>query len=67
MSERVPRFARWVVGISSWIVPGHRRSAWRRQWIAEVEHRCAGKVERGGSERLRSGHSRMRSICEERR
>jgi putative ABC transport system permease protein len=44
MSERVPRFARWVIRFSSWVVPAYRRAGWRRQWIAEVEHRCAGRA-----------------------
>jgi len=41
MSERVPRSARWILGMVAYLVPTYRRAAWRRQWAAELEHRCA--------------------------
>ena len=41
MSERVPRVARWILACAGLLVPGYRREAWRRQWIAELEHRYA--------------------------
>ena len=42
MSERVPRAARWILRAAARLVPGHRRGPWRRQWEAELEHRCSG-------------------------
>jgi len=40
MSGRVPPLARWIISFSSWFVPSHRRAAWLRQWVADVEHLC---------------------------
>lgn len=35
---RASRTARWIVGAAGFLVPGHRREVWRRQWQAELEH-----------------------------
>jgi putative ABC transport system permease protein len=48
VSERVPRLARWTIEWASYLVPAHRRVAWMRQWIAELEHLCSeGRGGRG--------------------
>jgi hypothetical protein len=60
MSERVPRVARWILACAGLLVPGYRREAWRRQWIAELEHRYAS----GGEIRVRV--SCTRAVPEER-
>ena len=41
MSDRVPAGVRWILGFAGRLVPTHRRAAWRRQWVAELEHRCS--------------------------
>jgi hypothetical protein len=40
MSNRVPLSVRSVIRLAPLLVPAHRRPAWVRQWVAEVEHRC---------------------------
>ena len=42
MSSRVPGGVRWLLALASLVVPAHRRRMWRRQWVAEIEHRCQG-------------------------
>lgn len=39
MTTRVPWYVRCTVAAAAWIVPGHRRPSWRRQWSADLEHR----------------------------
>lgn len=51
MSARVPTGVRWLLAFASPLVPAPRRAKWRRQWVAEIEHRCA--VEGGRSGLLR--------------
>ena len=36
-------------------IPAHRRRAWRRQWVAELEHRFAGKQTGDGAIRFAVG------------
>lgn len=43
MSGRVPFGVRWLLAFAAIVVPAHRRSLWRRQWVAEIEHRCRGQ------------------------
>ncbi len=42
MSERVPASVRWILALAARLAPAYRRTAWRRQWVAELEHRCSG-------------------------
>ena len=41
MNLRVPTHVQRIIAIASILVPSHRRGAWRRQWIADLEHLCA--------------------------
>ena len=45
VSTRAPISARWLIAAAAFLVPGHRRQEWRRQWKAEIEHRCIGGAE----------------------
>ena len=45
----LPRTAARLVRWSAWLVPAHRRAAWRRQWIADLECQAAYLRESGQS------------------
>jgi putative ABC transport system permease protein len=51
MSGRVPPLVRWLIALTAPLVPSTRREQWRRQWHAELEHRCG--LDHGGGGLLR--------------
>ena len=55
MSGRLPRRVRGILGVAGLVVPAHRRTLWRRQWTAELEHRRAHPGARRGLVRFALG------------
>ena len=54
MSGRVPPAAARLVALAALLAPARRRAAWHRQWVAELEHRCADRGP-GGATRFALG------------
>ena len=48
MSERLPATVRAILALAALVVPAYRRALWRRQWVAELEHRRAHPEARRG-------------------